>query len=173
MEDEERVVLVDEHDREHGSATKLQAHVQGALHRAFSILVLNRRGEILLQRRAAAKYHSGGLWSNTCCGHPRPGEETSAAARRRLREEMGFECDLRRLFGFHYRVELAGGLSEHEYDHVFVGRHDGDPLPESKEVEAWRWARVDAVRREIAAAAERYTYWFPLILDRLPAGTRA
>jgi len=166
---EERVILVDENDVERGSAEKLRAHAEGVLHRAFSVLVFNPRGEVLLQRRAAEKYHSGGLWSNTCCGHPRPGEETARAARRRLREEMGFECELTPLFGFRYRVELADGLSEHEYDHVFVGRYDGDPLPDPGEVEAWRWAGLDAVRRDVLHASERYTYWFRLLLERLPA----
>src|SRR5690606_35442550 len=128
----------------------------------------NPCGEILLQRRAAHKNHSGGLWSNTCCGHPRPGEDTGAAAVRRLREEMGFECELRRLSAFRYRVELAAGLWEHEYDHVFVGGYDGDPLPDPAEVEAWRWVPMDAVRREVAEAPERYTHWFPLVLERLP-----
>jgi isopentenyl-diphosphate delta-isomerase len=167
MSEAARVILVDEHDRERGSATKSEAHRSGALHRAFSVLVFNRRGEILLQQRALDKYHSGGLWSNTCCGHPRPGEDTGAAARRRLREEMGFECDLRRLFAFYYRVELARGLSEHEYDHVFVGSYEGDPRPDPAEVEAWRWIQLSAVHREIAEAADRYTRWFPLILQRL------
>lgn len=173
MSAEERVILVDEDDVERGSAEKLRAHADGALHRAFSVLVFNRRGEILLQRRAAGKYHSGGLWSNTCCGHPRPGEETARAARRRLREEMGFECELVRLFGFRYRVELAGGLSEHEYDHVFAGRYDGAPLPDPAEVDAWRWTSLDAIRREVAEASERYTHWFPLLLERLPPRDRA
>lgn len=173
MSEAERVILVDEHDRERGSATKAEAHRSGVLHRAFSVLVFNRRDEILLQQRALRKYHSGGLWSNTCCGHPRPGEDTGAAARRRLNEEMGFECELRRRFAFHYRVELARGLSEHEYDHVFVGTYDGDPRPDPDEVEAWRWVPMNAVHREVAEAAERYTHWFRLILARLAEIERA
>lgn len=169
---EERVVLVDENDRPRGSAGKLEAHLSGELHRAVSVLVFNGRGEILLQRRAAEKYHSAGLWSNTCCGHPRPGERTIAAARRRLQEEMGIDCPLTRAFGFRYRAALAGGLSEHEYDHVFIGRYDGDPSPDPSEVGAWRWVGLDAVRRDIARAADRYTRWFPLVLDRLETGGR-
>lgn len=163
----ERVVLVDENDVERGSAEKLRAHADGALHRAFSVLVVNRRGELLLQRRAAEKYHSGGLWSNACCGHPRPGEDTARAARRRLREEMGFECDLTRLFGFRYRAALGNGLWENEYDHVFIGLHDADPRPDPGEVEGWRWEGPEALRREVAAAPERYTHWLPLVLERL------
>ncbi|HEX2090857.1 MAG TPA: isopentenyl-diphosphate Delta-isomerase [Longimicrobiaceae bacterium] len=168
MSKEERVILVDEHDIERGSAEKLRAHVEGELHRAFSVVVFNRRGEVLLQRRAAEKYHSGGLWSNTCCGHPRPGEDTALAARRRLREEMGLDCDLEWICGFRYRAELRGGLAEHEYDHLFVGRYDGDPHPDPEEVEDWSWVPLDRVRREIADAAERYTPWFRHLLERLP-----
>lgn len=164
---EERVILVDEDDVERGSAEKLRAHQDGALHRAFSILVFNRGGELLLQRRAAEKYHSPGLWTNTCCGHPRPGEDTAAAARRRLREEMGFECELQPLCGVRYRADVGAGLVENEYDHVFVGRYDGPPHPDPGEVQAWRWARVDGIRREVAAGADGFTAWFPHLLDRL------
>jgi len=134
----ERVVLVDERDREVGTAPKLAAHEDGALHRAFSVFVLNGHGELLLQRRADTKYHSAGLWTNTCCGHPRPGEPVAAAARRRLREEMGFDCEPAPAGTFVYRAEV-GGLVEHEYDHVFVGRHETDPLPDPAEVSEWRW----------------------------------
>ena len=168
MTTQERVILVDENDVDRGSEEKLRAHADGSLHRAFSVLVFNARGELLLQRRAADKYHSGGLWSNTCCGHPRPGEETATAARRRLGEEMGFDCDLQWLFGFRYRVELPGSMSEHEYDHVFVGRHNGDPVPNPGEFDAWRWAPLDTIRRDMMQAPERYTYWFRLLLERLP-----
>src|SRR5689334_7965348 len=112
----ERVVLVDERDREVGTMPKLAAHAEGALHRAFSVFVLNAAGELLLQRRAAAKYHCGGLWTNSCCGHPRPGEPVADAARRRLREEMGFDCELASVGSFVYRAEVGGGLVEHEYD---------------------------------------------------------
>lgn len=154
------MILVDRADTEIGSEEKLRAHARGVLHRAFSVFVLNPRGEILLQRRAEEKYHTGGLWSNTCCGHPRPGEETGAAARRRLREEMGFDCALTCRFGFVYRAPLEDGLSEHEYDHVFLGRFDGVPEPDPAEVSAWRWVPVERVRRELAEAPETFTPWF-------------
>jgi isopentenyl-diphosphate delta-isomerase len=157
---EERVVLVDAQNVEVGTLEKMRAHLDGALHRAFSVFVFDARGRMLLQRRAAGKYHSGGLWSNTCCSHPRPGEEVDAAARRRLREEMGFECPLEEAFCFVYRADVGGGLTEHEYDHVYVGRFDGQPRPDPAEVEGWRWMEVDEVRREMEARPGDFTFWF-------------
>jgi isopentenyl-diphosphate Delta-isomerase len=157
---EERVILVDERDREIGTAPKLRAHREGALHRAISVFVLNGRGEMLLQRRAHAKYHSGGLWSNACCSHPRPGEETAAAAARRLKEEMGLRTPLRWVHSFTYRAALADGLWEHEYDHVFVGRTDADPRPDPGEVAEWRWVAIDELSRELERHPERFTVWF-------------
>jgi isopentenyl-diphosphate delta-isomerase len=173
LDENERVVLVDERDVEVGSAAKLEAHRTGVLHRAFSVFVVNSAGELLLQRRAPTKYHTGGLWSNTCCGHPRPGEPITAAARRRLAEEMGFQCALRRLYGFVYHAELGGGLREHEYDHVFVGRHDADPAPDPCEVSEWRWAGVSELRADVARAPDRYTPWFRMALPDLLALHRA
>src|SRR4051812_34432219 len=123
----EQLILVDAHDRELGAGEKLQVHLAGALHRAFSIFVFDAAGRLLIQKRAPGKYHSAGLWSNTACGHPRPGEATAPAARRRLREEMGLDCELHEAFEFLYRAELGDALVEHEYDHVFVGTHVGDP----------------------------------------------
>ncbi|HEX5724224.1 MAG TPA: isopentenyl-diphosphate Delta-isomerase [Longimicrobiaceae bacterium] len=176
---EERVVLVDEDDREVGTEEKLRAHQGGGrLHRAVSVFVLNARGEVLLQRRAAGKYHSGGQWTNTCCSHPRPGEPVAEAARRRLREEMGLECDLAPAFTFTYRADVGGGLVEHEFDHVFLGRCDGEPRPDPAEADDWRWATLDDVARDAAAHPDRYTPWFrvlladPVFLDRLRQAIR-
>src|SRR2546423_9920022 len=129
----EQLILVDSSDREIGVGEKLETHREGRLHRAFSIFIFDGAGRLLLQKRAPTKYHSGGLWSNTACGHPRPGEETVAAAHRRLREEMGFDCELRAAFGFLYRAELRERLIEHEYDHVFVGEFRGAPAPDVAE----------------------------------------
>jgi isopentenyl-diphosphate delta-isomerase len=160
----EQVILVDESDREVGVREKLEAHREGALHRAFSIFVFDSERRLLLQKRAATKYHSGGLWSNTCCGHPRPGEDTSAAARRRLSEEMHIDCELREAFAFTYRAEV-GALVEHEYDHVFVGAHDGAPAPDDAEVEDWKWIDVSELRREMLAEPGQYSSWLRLALD--------
>lgn len=163
----EHVILVDRHDNELGVEEKLTAHRTGRLHRAFSVLVLNDAGAMLLQRRADGKYHSAGLWSNTCCSHPRPGEGTAEAARRRLREEMGFECDLEPVHDFIYRAEVGGGLVEHEYDHVFLGRWNGEPRPDPDEVGDWRWVPLPALRREVARQPSHFTYWFRVALREL------
>jgi isopentenyl-diphosphate delta-isomerase len=157
---EDEVILVDENDREIGTAPKLRAHHDGALHRAFSVFLFNSRGEVLLQRRAEDKYHSGGLWSNTCCSHPRPGEETDRAARRRLQEEMGMTVPLLPVFSFTYRSALAEALWEHEYDHVYIGRTDAEPRPDPSEVAGWRWASVEDVTAEMDRHPERFTVWF-------------
>lgn len=164
---EERVILVDEGDEVVGSAGKLEAHQRGELHRAFSVFLFNEAGEVLLQRRAAVKYHGGGLWSNSCCGHPRPGETTAAAARRRLREEMAIDSPLERVFAFTYRAEVAAGLTEHEIDHVFVGRVAGDPEPDPAEVDEWRWVSLQDVQRELIQDAQRFTPWFARALEGL------
>ncbi len=164
----ERVVLVDAQDRPVGVEEKRNAHLMGRLHRAFSVFVFRSDGAMLLQRRADGKYHSGGLWSNTACGHPRPGEPTVAAARRRLREEMGFETDLRSVLSFTYRVDL-GGLVEHEVDHVLVGVCDARPVPSPEEVSDWRWVATDEVVREAWEHPDRFTPWFPLALRELMA----
>src|SRR5437868_549799 len=155
----EQVILVDECDRELGVSEKLQAHRAGALHRAFSIFIFDADKRLLLQKRAQTKYHSAGLWSNTCCGHPRPGEPTEAAAHRRLREEFGFDCELHLAFAFLYRVELAGPLFEHEYDHVFVGEFNGAPQPNAAEVADWMWVRVVELRRKLSERPDDYSYW--------------
>jgi isopentenyl-diphosphate delta-isomerase len=161
----EQLILVDAHDRELGAGEKLQVHLAGTLHRAFSVFVFDRRRRLLMQKRAREKYHSAGLWSNTACGHPRPGEATAEAARRRLREEMGFDCHLREAFEFVYRAELEGALVEHEYDHVFVGTHEGEPAPDPSEVEDWRWVGMDELRRGLREEPQRYSYWLKLAVE--------
>ena len=163
---DERVVLVDKREVPRGTLEKQRAHAEGRLHRALSVFVFNPRGEMLLQRRAAAKYHSGGLWTNACCSHPRPGEAVAVAARRRLREEMGIDCAPEPAFAFIYRAQVGPGLVEHEYDHVFLARWDGDPSPSPDEVEAWRWTPVDQVAREVRDAPEAFTPWFRMIFAR-------
>ena len=164
---EERVVLVDADDVPVGVQEKLRAHEDGSLHRAVSVFLFDARGLVLLQRRALAKYHSGGLWSNAACGHPRPDEAPLDAARRRLREEMGLDCALRAAFRFTYRAELGGGLSEHEVDHVFVGLCQSDPVPNPSEVGAWKWMGLDDVRADLRRRPGRYTAWFGLALAEI------
>ncbi|MBW3570944.1 MAG: isopentenyl-diphosphate Delta-isomerase [Gemmatimonadetes bacterium] len=162
---EERVVLVDENDAEVGTLEKQRAHLEGRLHRALSVFVLNSRGEMLLQRRAPGKYHSGGLWTNTCCSHPRPGEAVDLAARRRLREEMGIDTAVTPLFQFTYRAQVGPGLVEHEYDHVFAGRYDGDPVPSVDEVDAWRWVPVRDLVNEVRDDPGAFTPWFRVVFS--------
>jgi isopentenyl-diphosphate Delta-isomerase len=155
----ERLILVNERDEEVGSGEKLEVHREGRLHRAFSVFVFDSSGRLLLQKRAATKYHSGGLWSNTCCGHPRPGEPTVGAARRRLREEMNFDCELRPSTSFIYRAEVDNELTEWEYDHVLVGRYDDAPDPDASEVADWRWVGVEELRAEMDERPEEFTSW--------------
>jgi len=165
----EYVVLVDRTGREIGTMEKLEAHRQAMLHQAVSVVIRNARGEILLQRRAAGKYHCPGLWANACCTHPRPGETHAAAAARRLPEEIGFTTDLEDVFRFIYRAELDHGLVEHELDHVFLGRYDGDVTPNLDEVEAVRWVAPADLSAEIAAAPEAFAPWFRIIVDEMTA----
>ncbi len=157
---DEMVILVDRQDRQTGVEEKLKAHREGKLHRAFSVFVFNEKGEMLLQKRARYKYHSGGLWTNACCSHPRPGEAVEQAARRRLQEEMGFECDLKEAFHFIYKARLDGGLVEHEFDHVLVGGFEGEPEPDPAEVGAWRWLSPETALAECSARAAHFTPWF-------------
>lgn len=157
---EEHVILVDDRDRPIGTAEKLDAHRRGLLHRAFSIIVWDQHGRQLLQKRAAGKYHSGGLWTNTCCGHPRPGEGDASAAVRRLREEMGFECQLSPLGTVRYHAQLDNGLTEHEIVHVFRGFHNGPIAADPCEAEDYQWRTLDAIREDMAAAPDRYTVWY-------------
>ena len=171
----EEMILVDEADRETGRGGKLAVHRAGLLHRAFSVF-LWREGQLLLQRRAAGKYHSALLWANTCCSHPRPGEEVLDAARRRLREECGIDCPcLREAFCFTYRAELKNGLTEHEFDHVLLGYHKGGRFsPDPAEIAELRWWDTDEVRRALKERPDEFAAWFrlaaPRVIDLLTPG---
>lgn len=169
---EERVILVDASDREIGTEEKLRAHEQGALHRAFSVFLFDDLGRVLLQRRALGKYHSAGLWSNTCCGHPRPGESTSSAARRRLHEEMGIACELTPRFSFVYSASLGRGLMEYELDHVLTGRFSGTPSPDPREVDTWGWMSLPDLVADCMASPERYSAWLPIALRQAGGALR-
>ncbi|MEJ7810426.1 MAG: isopentenyl-diphosphate Delta-isomerase [Gemmatimonadaceae bacterium] len=166
---EELVILVDPDDNEIGSLPKLRAHRERRLHRAISVFIFDPAGNLLLQRRAAGKYHSAGLWTNTCCSHPRPGERVEAAASRRLREEMSLSCELRHVFAFTYEATLGAGLFEHELDHVFVGQGSAAPAPDPAEVAAWRWIAPDALDRELREQPADFTAWFEIALRELRA----
>jgi len=162
-----RVVLVNEDNEAQGTAEKLRAHTEGWLHRALSVFVFDEAGRLLLQQRALDKYHSGGLWSNTCCSHPHPNESPDAAARRRLDEEMGFSCRLTPAFHFTYRAAVGDRLTEHEYDHVFVGVANGVTVQANPtEVADWKWVSPKRLRKDVAAQPDRYTVWFRRLLDR-------
>ena len=145
---------------------KLEAHEKAALHRAFSVFIMNDAGETLLQQRAASKYHSPLLWTNTCCSHQRVGETNIEAGRRRLSEEMGFEVPLRELFSFIYKAPFDNGLTEHELDHVMIGTYNAAPSINKEEVADWKWMRPEEIRKDIAAHPERYTVWFKIIFKK-------
>jgi len=163
----ESVVLVDESDKPVGQAEKLEAHRLGLLHRAFSVFVFDPQGELLLQQRAASKYHAAGLWANTCCGHPRPGEDLVTAAHRRLREELGLSCRLSRAGQLTYRLTLLEGLIEHEVDHVLVGVTESEPAPNPAEVQAVRWLPILAVMEAVKTVPQIFAPWFRLALEQL------
>ncbi|MFN8570913.1 MAG: isopentenyl-diphosphate Delta-isomerase [Gemmatimonadaceae bacterium] len=158
--DQEYVILVNSQDESVGTEEKMRAHQRGVLHRAFSIFLVNSDGQILLQLRAATKYHSGGLWSNAACGHPRPGETTDVAAARRLHEEMGIVCELREVDAFVYRAAVTEELTEHEFDHVFLGNWSGSPTPNPEEVESWAWRDAADIDRDLAGSAGQFSAWF-------------
>ncbi|KAA3663288.1 MAG: isopentenyl-diphosphate Delta-isomerase, partial [Calditrichaeota bacterium] len=169
---QDNVILFNENDQEIGIEEKLTAHKSGKLHRAFSIMLFNKAGELLLQQRAFTKYHSGGLWTNTCCSHPRPGEATDQAAKRRLCEELGIHGTFKEIFNFIYRTNFDDGLIEHELDHVFVGEYEGAVHPDPKEVHAVRWQRLDDMYDEMKSHPERFTVWFKIMLDKLAEQNR-
>lgn len=163
----EEVILVDENDRAIGSEEKLSAHIERRLHRAFSIFVFDTEGQALIQQRSSSKYHSGMLWSNTCCGHPRPGEYVEAAAHRRLIEEMGFDCELRVIISLMYNLKVGEHLFEHEYNHIFIGRFDGKPLPNLAEVADWKWMALEELRNNTLRRPTHYTSWLPATTERV------
>lgn len=160
----EQVVLVDKNNNELGVMEKLEAHEKGLLHRAFSIFVFNKKGELLLQQRNSSKYHSGGLWSNTVCSHPRPEEIYKDAVHRRLQEEMGFDCKLKKLSCIIYKACFDNGLTEHEYDCVFCGKYDGDVFPDEIEVKDYKWVNIDDLKADMKINPVIYTYWFKKIM---------
>ncbi len=162
----EQVVLVDSMDKPLGLMEKMEAHRKGLLHRAFSVFLFNDNHELLLQRRAFSKYHSGGLWTNTCCSHPRDGEDIVEAGKRRLREEMGFSCDVERVFSFIYKAKLDNELTEHELDHVLVGDYNGIPDPNPNEVSEWKYMSLIELEKDLAENKEHYTVWFQEIFQQ-------
>ncbi|MFP5081812.1 isopentenyl-diphosphate Delta-isomerase [Pedobacter sp. JCM 36344] len=163
----EQVILVDIEDNVLGTMDKMDAHVHGKLHRAFSVFIFNKAGELLLQQRAIDKYHSGGKWTNTCCSHPRLGEETVDAAHRRLKEEMGMECDLQYAFNFTYKAQLLGGIAENEYDHVYFGVSDDLPIPDPLEVSAFKYISMEALSRDMQENQDEYTEWLKICFERV------
>ena len=164
---EEYVILVDEQDHELGLMEKMQAHREGKLHRALSIFIFNSKKQLLLQKRANNKYHSAGLWTNTCCSHPRKNETTVAAAKRRLQEEMGMTCELKYRFAFIYEVQLKNDLIEHELDYVYTGVIDTIPILNPEEVSDYRYASMEEIEKDIVQHPENYTAWFKLIISRV------
>ncbi len=163
----EYVILVDEKDNQLGLMEKMEAHEKGLLHRAFSVFLFNSKGEMLLQQRAFSKYHSGGLWTNACCSHPRDGEQTIAAAHRRLKEEMGFDCEIKKAFHFIYKSALDNNLTEHELDHVFIGEYEGEIIPNPEEVESYQYMPVSALVKDVENNPQNYTEWFKICLEEV------
>ncbi|MEP7317289.1 MAG: isopentenyl-diphosphate Delta-isomerase [Panacibacter sp.] len=156
----EQVILVNELDEALGAMEKMEAHKKALLHRALSVFIFNSKGEMLLQQRAAKKYHSAGLWTNACCTHPRPGEDVLSAAERRLKEELGFETTLHKVFDFIYKAAFANGLTEYEFDHVFTGTFHGTIIPNPEEVENYTYASMSSIQLDIQNNPQKYTEWF-------------
>ena len=161
----ENVILVDEKDNQVGLMPKLEAHQKGLLHRAFSVFIFNSDYKLLLQKRASSKYHSGGLWTNTCCSHPRDGEDIIDAANRRLNEEMGIKTSLRKVFDFIYTAKLDNNRIENEFDHVFYGVYDIDPIINKDEAEDFKWVDMETLKNDIENNKDQYTVWFKIAFD--------
>ena len=163
---EEKVILVDSEDKPIGTLPKMEAHEKGVLHRAFSVFILNQKGELMLQQRAHHKYHSPGLWTNTCCSHQREGEQNIEAGMRRLDEEMGFSVTLEELFSFIHKAPFDNGLTEHELDHVMLGHYEEVPQINTEEVAEWKWMSLIDIEADIAINPDEYTVWFKIIFER-------
>lgn len=163
---EEQVILVNENDEQIGLMPKMEAHEKAVLHRAFSVFIFNSKNELMLQQRAAHKYHSPLLWTNTCCSHQRDGESNIEAGTRRLQEEMGFTTSLKETTSFIYKAPFDNGLTEHELDHIMVGYYEQAPVINPDEVEDWKWMPLEDVRADIAAQPELYTAWFKIIFEK-------
>ncbi|NND76745.1 MAG: isopentenyl-diphosphate Delta-isomerase [Flavobacteriales bacterium] len=163
----EKVILVDENDNELGTMEKMEAHEKALLHRAFSVFLFNENGEMLLQKRASSKYHSGGLWTNACCSHPRAGERTIDAATRRLSEEMGINANIEEIFSFVYKAELDKGLVEHEFDHVFFGQYEGEVDLNLDEADDFKYISMDVLMNDVNENPGSYTEWFKIALPKV------
>lgn len=161
------VILVDTNDRVIGTREKMEAHEQALLHRAFSIFIFNTKGEMLLQQRALNKYHSGGLWTNACCSHPLPGEDTAAAAQRRLKEELGFETTINEIFSFTYKADMGNGLTEHEFDHVFGGEYEGPIVLNKEEAMDFCYRNVREIGQDLQSYPQKYTAWFHMAFPKI------
>ncbi len=163
---EEKVILVNEQDEQIGLMPKMEAHEKAVLHRAFSVFIFNDANELMLQQRALTKYHSPGLWTNTCCSHQRDGETNIEAGKRRLMEEMGFVVDLKESIAFIYKAPFDNGLTEHEYDHVLLGKYNNAPKINTEEVADWKWMSLEDVKVDISLHPELYTAWFKVIFEK-------
>lgn len=163
---EEHVILVNDQDEAIGTMPKMEAHEKAQLHRAFSVFVMNNKGQTMLQQRAAHKYHSPLLWTNTCCSHQRMGESNIEAGQRRLHEEMGFQVELEEQFSFIYKAPFDNGLTEHELDHVMIGYYNEEPTINPEEVASWKWMYPEAIQQDIAQNPGQYTVWFKIIFER-------
>lgn len=164
---EKKVILVDENDKELGFCDKLEAHQKGLLHRAFSIFIFNDKNELLLQKRALDKYHSGGLWANTCCSHPQPGENITTSAHQRLKEETGIEASLTKAFTFIYKSDVGSGLTEYELDHIFFGKYNNKPVINPAEVADWKYESITEIKKQINTSPALFAEWFKLLIGEV------
>lgn len=161
------VILVDERDEPVGTMGKMEVHQKALLHRAFSVFILNTKGELLLHKRAPNKYHSAGLWTNACCSHPRPGEDTLVAAKKRLQEEMGIKTSLKKAFHFMYKASFENGLTEYEFDHLFIGKYDGEISPDKNEVSDYCYKSIDEIKNSLITHPQKYTEWFKIAFPKV------